>query len=45
MSKAIRKEQDRKDKNGVLLVTKDIFDGNSSSSLIDDALHAKLTHS
>ena len=44
MFKAIRKEQDKKDKNDVLLVTIDVFDGNSSSSPNDNVVHAKLTH-
>src|SRR5215210_1159437 len=43
--KAIPKEQNKKDKNDVLLTPMGIFDGNSRSSLNDNVVHVKLTHS
>ena len=45
MFKAISKEQNKKDKNDILLILMGIFDGNSRSSLNDNVLHTKLTHS
>jgi hypothetical protein len=44
MFKAIPKEQNKKDKNDVLLIPIGIFGGNIVSSLHGNVVHANLTH-